>query len=81
MSTFQVTFLFAFMFRLSNVLAGFNENYYEFFTFDCILKHGENSSVLGCHAAGSGNFVLTFRHNLSFPHPMYGISIFSFLVT
>lgn len=72
MSTFQVTFLFAFMFRLSNVLAGFNENYYEFFTFCNTPVHGENSSVLGCHSTSSGNFLLTFRHNISFPLRMSG---------
>ena len=32
MSTLQLTFLFTFMFQLSNRLAGFDENCYEFFT-------------------------------------------------
>ena len=32
MSTLPVTFLFRFMFQLSNRLAGFDENCYEFFT-------------------------------------------------
>jgi hypothetical protein len=31
-SKFQVTFLFAFIFELSNRLAGFNENCFEYFT-------------------------------------------------
>jgi len=38
-----------------------------------IPKHVENSSLLGCNGASSGNFLWTFQDNLSFPLHLSGI--------
>jgi len=69
-SKLPVTFLLVFMFQLSNCLTSFKENYYE---FTIIAKHVENSCVLGCHTARSGNFLWNFRDILSFPLHVSGI--------
>jgi hypothetical protein len=69
-SKLPVTFLLVFMFQLSNCLTSFKENYYE---LTIIAKHVENSCVLGCHTARSGNFLWNVRDILSFPLHVSGI--------